>query len=270
MIRLPLVVFAFAVFITQVASASDIRAEEKRDRLVQVNVSPTFLSFGAVQSGSSVTRSEQLVNTGRLPMFVFATAVPGAAFDFDCAHLPLELKPRSKLSCNVGFRPQRPAKYAGTIIVWFKWRDQDDSRQEPLDDATRARSFERRERWKSEERACVAEKMIWTMEPKSTCPSSDVLESILLAANSYASPAKSPTAAHRPVLQPCRLQNLVHGPNGTVVSGLGISRVPPEPLPGSPRTGQPAQQYFWGNDEVDYSAPQASRTAALAAVDELH
>jgi hypothetical protein len=138
MIRLPLVVFTFAVLLTQVASAVDTRADETR--------------VGTVQSGSYVTISEQLENTGSLPIFVFATAVDGAAFDFNCPNLPLELKPHSKLSRNVGFRPQHPVKYAGKIIVWFKWRAQDDSDEEPQDDQTRAGSFHHRERWKWEER----------------------------------------------------------------------------------------------------------------------
>jgi len=135
-----------------VACGAHVRAIEQPGNLAQLNISPTSLSFGTVPSASYVTRSEQLENPGHLPIFVFATAVHGAAFDFNCPNLPTELKPHSTLSCNVGFRPQRPARYAGKIIVWFKWRDQDDSSEEPPEDPKSAGSLHRRERWKWEEK----------------------------------------------------------------------------------------------------------------------
>ena len=154
MIRLSLVVFALAVFLTQLGCAAHTGSGTSAgDGLAQVNISPTSLSFGTVQSGSYVTRSEQLENTGNLPIFVFSTAVHGAGFDFNCPNLPLELKPQSKLLCKVGFRPQAPAKYAGKIIVWFKWRAEDTSDNGELrNDQPSGGSLPRRERWKWEER----------------------------------------------------------------------------------------------------------------------
>jgi len=146
-IRLPFLVFVFAfgLFLTQVASAADERPTEGRDRLVRVNISPASLNFGSVQSGRYVTRSEQLANNGDITIFIYSAAVDGAAFDFNCPNLPLALKPHSTLSCNVGFRPQFVGKYTGKITVWFKPSDSNDWDGGRTDERTIAAPFHRRE-----------------------------------------------------------------------------------------------------------------------------
>ncbi len=123
--RLPLVNFAIACLLSQafLVRAAIAPAGEARDGLAYVNISPLSVSFGTVQSGSYIRRSEQFSNTGSVPILVYATSVHEAGFDFNCPSLPIALRPHSTLLCNVGFHPRLAGQYRGRMIVWIKWRD---------------------------------------------------------------------------------------------------------------------------------------------------
>ena len=80
-------------------------------------VSPSSLSFGSVQAGSSQTLSETLTNSGGTSISVSQATASGPGFGVTGLSLPLTLAPGQSFTFGVGFTPTSSGNASGSISI---------------------------------------------------------------------------------------------------------------------------------------------------------
>ena len=82
-----------------------------------LTASPTSLTFGSVQIGSSQSLSETLTNTGGENLTVSQVTSSASSFTFTGLSLPLTLKPNQSTSFNILFTPGSAGASTGTLSI---------------------------------------------------------------------------------------------------------------------------------------------------------
>ena len=82
-----------------------------------LNASPSSISFGNVQVGTSQTQSGTLSNSGATAINLTQASVSGSGFSTTGLNLPLSLVPGQSVSFGVVFSPQAVGSAVGTLAV---------------------------------------------------------------------------------------------------------------------------------------------------------
>ncbi len=78
---------------------------------------PTSLSFGTLQTGSSSTLKESIVNSGSGAATISQVAISGTGFSFSGINPPLTLSAGQSATFNVVFAPQSSTTVSGTLSI---------------------------------------------------------------------------------------------------------------------------------------------------------
>ena len=82
-----------------------------------VSATPSSLSFGSVQAGSSKSQSETLSNTGGSNVTISQANVSGSGFSLSGLEVPLTLSPNQSFTFGVLFAPQAGGSASGSIAL---------------------------------------------------------------------------------------------------------------------------------------------------------
>jgi hypothetical protein len=115
MMRLPYVVFVFAVFLTQVACTA-LQPASTAVVPGQLRVSSPAINFGNVAVGSTRKQVETLFAAGG-PITVSSAIVTNADFAMTGISLPLTIPAGHTASLILVFRPQSPGSTAGALSL---------------------------------------------------------------------------------------------------------------------------------------------------------
>lgn len=83
----------------------------------QLSVSPSSLSFGNVNDGSSGTENVELENSGNTEITISGVSVSGAGFAENGAATGTTLRPGQSTTLSVSFKPQSAGSVSGRISV---------------------------------------------------------------------------------------------------------------------------------------------------------
>jgi hypothetical protein len=115
-VRLALVVFAFAVFLTQVGCAPERSLTGTPSLPGQLRVSSTSINFGNVTVGSTQQKVETLYAGGG-PVTLSSATVNNAEFAMSGISLPLTIPSGQTVSLILAFRPQSPGTATGRLSL---------------------------------------------------------------------------------------------------------------------------------------------------------
>ena len=110
--RLLIVVFTFALFL--IATAGVATSASLPGTLA---ASPSSVSFGNMQVGSSQTRHEVLTNSGNSTIAISKATVTGAGFRLSGLNLPLSLNKGQSVTFSILFTPKVVGSASGAIAV---------------------------------------------------------------------------------------------------------------------------------------------------------
>ncbi len=82
-----------------------------------VSANPSSLSFGNVATGSSVTKSETLTNSGGTAITVSSITPTGTGFSISGVNPPLTLSPGQAVTFSVVFAPQANGSFTGSLAI---------------------------------------------------------------------------------------------------------------------------------------------------------
>ncbi len=83
----------------------------------QLSASPTTLSFGSVQTGSTKTMSGALTNSGGSSLTITQASISGTGFSLSGLSLPLTLSPSQSSGFTVTFAPQSGTSSSGSVSI---------------------------------------------------------------------------------------------------------------------------------------------------------
>jgi len=83
----------------------------------QLSANPASLSFGSAQTGSSVTLTDSLTNTGASSVTISQATATGTGFSISGLNAPLVLNPGASVTFSAVFAPQSAASLSGGITV---------------------------------------------------------------------------------------------------------------------------------------------------------
>ncbi len=83
----------------------------------QLTPSPTSLSFGSVQVGSSQTMTETLTNSGGSSVTISAASATGSAFNVSGLTLPKTVNAGQSVSFSVSFAPTSGSSVSGNLAI---------------------------------------------------------------------------------------------------------------------------------------------------------
>ena len=110
--RLLIVGFTFAVFLISTASVATSASLQGA-----LAASPSSVSFGNIQVGSSQTRHEVLINSGNSTVAISKASVTGAGFRLGGLSLPLSLNKGQSVTFSILFTPKVVGRASGAIAV---------------------------------------------------------------------------------------------------------------------------------------------------------
>jgi hypothetical protein len=118
MIRLLLLVFAFAVFLTQVACAPErsLMPASTASSPGELRVSSTAINFGDIDVGSTQQKVETLFAAGG-PVTVSSATVNNAEFAMNGLSLPMTIPAGHTASLTLVFRPQSPGTVTDELTL---------------------------------------------------------------------------------------------------------------------------------------------------------
>jgi hypothetical protein len=106
------VVFTFALVLISTASVATSASLQGT-----LTASPSSVSFGNIQVGSSLTRHEVLTNSGNATVAISKATVTGAGFRLSGLSLPLSLKKGQSVTFSILFTPKVVGRANGAIAV---------------------------------------------------------------------------------------------------------------------------------------------------------
>jgi hypothetical protein len=119
-----LVVFAVVLLVGAMPARGKTNAQTSSHGQGSLTASPSTLSFGNVQVGSSQTLSETLTNTGSANLTIYNDKAAGAGFSMSGISLPLTLTPGQSYTFSVTFGPSISGAVTGAASVGSKnWRN---------------------------------------------------------------------------------------------------------------------------------------------------
>src|SRR5581483_4454299 len=83
----------------------------------QLTISPTYLSFGNVTTGSSATLPVTLTSTGTAAVTISSASISGTGFTVSGAAFPMTLSPKQTATLNVKFAPATTGTDRGTLTI---------------------------------------------------------------------------------------------------------------------------------------------------------
>ncbi len=83
----------------------------------QLTANPASLAFGSAQTGSSVTLTDSLTNTGGSSVTISQATATGTGFSISGLNAPLVLNPGASVTFSAVFAPQSAASLSGGIAV---------------------------------------------------------------------------------------------------------------------------------------------------------
>ena len=83
----------------------------------QLTISPTYLSFGNVTTGSSATLPVTLTSTGTAAVTISSASISGTGFTVSGAAFPMTLSPKQTATLNVKFAPATTGTDRGTLAI---------------------------------------------------------------------------------------------------------------------------------------------------------
>ena len=109
--RLRILVFMIPVFLISAASVASSPSGKG------LSASPSSVTFGNIQVGSSQTQYETLTNSGDSMVTISQATITGSAFRFTGLSLPLSLDKGHSVTFRVGFSPNAEGRSSGGISV---------------------------------------------------------------------------------------------------------------------------------------------------------
>ena len=110
--RLLIAVFTFALFLISTAGVATSASLPGA-----LAASPSSVSFGNIQEGSSQTRHEVLTNSGNSTVAISKATVTGAGFRLSGLNLPLSLNKGQSVTFSILFTPKVVGSASGSIAV---------------------------------------------------------------------------------------------------------------------------------------------------------
>jgi centrosomal CEP192-like protein/ASPM-SPD-2-Hydin domain-containing protein len=109
--RLQILVFMIPLFLTSAAAVASSPSAKG------ISASPSSVTFGNIQAGSSQTQYETLTNSGDSVVTISQATITGTAFRFTGLSLPLSLDKGHSVTFSVGFSPNAEGGASGGISV---------------------------------------------------------------------------------------------------------------------------------------------------------
>ena len=116
--RLPLVASIIPLFLVlgaRVATSAPLPGTNSKHR--RLTASPSSLSFGSIQLGSSQIQYETLTNSGNSTVTISQATVTGAGFGWSGLALPLSLNKGQSVTFSALFAPKTGGSASGAITV---------------------------------------------------------------------------------------------------------------------------------------------------------
>src|SRR5712691_6425384 len=114
--RLLIVVFTTPLFLISAASAAT-SATFHGTNWKRLAASPSSVTFGNTQVGSSQTQHEALTNSGNSTLTISQAAVTGAGFSLSGLSLPLSLNKGQSVTFSVLFTPKVVGSTSGGLTI---------------------------------------------------------------------------------------------------------------------------------------------------------